>query len=204
LKKVLVLLLSSGAMAAVGVVTIDAAPAMAAKCHCKRGKRGPRGPRGPRGFTGSRGPQGPAGPRGAQGPAGPTGPQGPAGANGLTTAFNADVPAGSTHIITVGQFVVLLDNSLGSCTNNTAFNGVVLTTGPADTTDFRVALGSTANSPTGAAFSPVVTPGTTVPLASASHANTFVAGLTDGSDTIWGQVGSFPRGTDCITVGGAE
>ena len=73
MRKVLILLVSSGAMAAFGVIAVDASPALAAKCHCKTG---PRGPRGPRGFTGSRGPQGPAGPAGSAGPAGPAGPAG--------------------------------------------------------------------------------------------------------------------------------
>jgi hypothetical protein len=72
LKKLSLMLLSSGAMAA-GLLVTDVDASLAAKCHCRRG---------PRGFTGPRGPQGPSGPRGATGPAGPAGPAGSAGATG--------------------------------------------------------------------------------------------------------------------------
>jgi hypothetical protein len=105
LKKLVVLLLSSGAMAAFGVIAVDASPALAAKCHCKRG---PRGPRGPRGFTGPRGPQGPTGPAGARGPAGSNGATGPAGPAGPgLNNFDAYLTTpGQTHSVTVGSFTV--------------------------------------------------------------------------------------------------
>jgi hypothetical protein len=105
LKKLLVLLLSSGAMAALGLVAVDATPALAAKCHCKRGPRGftgPRGPRGPQGPAGSRGPQGSAGSSGPAGPAGPTGPAGP----GLNNFDAYLTTPGQTESVTIGQFTV--------------------------------------------------------------------------------------------------
>jgi hypothetical protein len=105
LRKSFVLLLASGVMAAAGVVAVDVTPALAAKCHCKRGPRGFTGPRGPRG------PQGPAGPRGATGARGSTGaqgPQGPAGANGggLNNFDKTLTTAGQVNSVTVGQFTV--------------------------------------------------------------------------------------------------
>src|ERR1700693_1111926 len=81
-RKLVVLLLSSGAIAALGSLAVEAAPALAAKCHCQRGPRGFTGPRGARGAQGSRGPAGANGAAGAQGPAGPAGAMGPAGATG--------------------------------------------------------------------------------------------------------------------------
>src|SRR5437588_11201121 len=85
-------------MAAAGLVAVDASPALAAKCHCKRG---------PRGFTGPRGPQGPAGPRGPQGNTGPAGPQGPPGtssSSSLTNFIGYLNTAGQTKSVTVGAF----------------------------------------------------------------------------------------------------
>jgi hypothetical protein len=132
LKKVLILLLSSGAMAAFGVIAVDASPALAAKCHCKRG---PRGPRGPRGFTGPRGPQGPVGPRGANGSAGATGstgatgPAGPAGP-GMNNFDAYLTTPGQTHSVTVGQFTVSDADQVGgtgcigvAVTNNSSSTG---------------------------------------------------------------------------------
>jgi hypothetical protein len=105
LKKLVVLLLSTGAMAAFGVIAVDASPALAAKCHCKRG---PRGPRGPRGFTGPRGPQGPAGargPAGANGANGATGPAGPAGP-GLNNWDGVLKTPGQVQSVTIGSFTI--------------------------------------------------------------------------------------------------
>ena len=49
------LLLSSGALTAFGMLAVEATSAPAAACHCERGPRGPRGPRGRRGgFCGVR------------------------------------------------------------------------------------------------------------------------------------------------------
>ena len=201
-------------MAAAGLVAVDVAPALAAKCHCQRGPRGftgGRGPQGPQGPAGSRGPagqngapgaNGSTGPAGPAGPTGPTGPQGPAGSSGLTNAFNADVAAGSTHLTIVGKFVLVLDNSNGAC-GGAVYSGVALTTNPPNVTDYRLGIGTPENTPAGATISAPITPGTVSPLANTGTETTFVAGLTDGSDTIWGQVGSFVKGTDCITIGGA-
>jgi hypothetical protein len=120
MKKLLVLLLSSGAMAAFGVLAVDASPALAAKCHCKRG---------PRGFTGPRGPAGPAGPAGARGPAGATGPAGPAGpaGGGLNNWDGVLKTPGQVQSVTIGSFTVFdsdLPSGLGcsdiSITNNSA------------------------------------------------------------------------------------
>ncbi len=107
MKKLLVLLLSSGAMVAVGVLAVDAAPAAAAKCRCQRGPRGPQGPRGPRGF-GVRGPHGPTGsrgPAGSTGPAGSVGPAGPAGL-GLNNWDSVLKTAGQVESVTIGSFTV--------------------------------------------------------------------------------------------------
>ena len=98
------MLLSSGAMAAVGVVTVDAAPALAAKCHCKRGPRGPRGPQGP---TGPAGAPGPAGSNGATGAAGPAGPAG----QGLNNWDGVLKTPGQVQSVTVGSFT-LFDSDL--------------------------------------------------------------------------------------------
>ena len=108
-------------MAAFGAIAVDASPALAAKCHCKRG---------PRGFTGPRGPQGPAGPAGARGPAGPagaTGPAGPAGPSGSAALnnFGADLKtAGAVDSVTVGSFTVNIhENPDGSgCSDLTVTN----------------------------------------------------------------------------------
>ena len=119
MKRLVVLVLSSGAMAAFGVIAVDATPALAAKCHCKRG---------PRGFTGPRGPQGPAGPAGARGPAGPagptgaTGPAGPAG-GGLNNYDMLLSTPGQVHSVTIGQFTISDADNVGGG----GCNGVTLT-----------------------------------------------------------------------------
>jgi Collagen triple helix repeat (20 copies) len=122
LKKLFVLLLSSGVLAAFGAIAVDASPALAAKCHCKRGKRGPRGPRG---FTGARGPQGPAGPRGATGPAGPQGPQGPpgSGGGGLSNFDNVLTSVGQVGSVTVGDFTIA---DVNNNTTNGGCSGITL------------------------------------------------------------------------------
>jgi hypothetical protein len=135
------LLLSSGAVAAFGVLAIDAAPALAAKCHCKRGPRGftgPRGPQGPqgaKGAQGAQGAQGPAGPPGAAGtpgpagPAGPTGPTGPQGAGLNNFDANLTTP-GQVNSVTVGSFTVSDADAVGGTgcvgigvTNNSSHGG---------------------------------------------------------------------------------
>ena len=102
MRKLLILLLSSGAVAAFGMLALEAGPALAAKCHCKRGPRGftgPRGPAGPRGATGSAGPAGPAGPAGATGPAGPAG-------GGLNNWDGVLKTPGQVQSVTIGSFTV--------------------------------------------------------------------------------------------------
>ncbi len=103
MKKLVVLLLSSGAVAALGMIAVDASPALAAKCHCQRG---------PRGFPGPRGPQGPAGPAGAAGPTGATGPTGPAGA-GLNNWDSVLKTPGQVESITEGSFTVFDADQVG-------------------------------------------------------------------------------------------
>jgi hypothetical protein len=106
-------------MAAAGVVAVDVTPALAAKCHCKRGPRGFTGPRGPRGPAG---PRGATGARGANGAQGPAGPQGPAGA-GLNN-FNKDLTtAGQVNAVTIGSFTLSDSEAL----DGSGCNGVLLT-----------------------------------------------------------------------------
>jgi hypothetical protein len=124
LRKLFALLICSGAMAALGVLATEAAPALAAKCHCKRGPRGftgPRGPRGPRGSQGPRGATGPAGPRGATGPAGPPSP--PGADTGLTNFNKLLTTAGEVNSVTVGQFTVSDNEAL----DGSGCGGIMLT-----------------------------------------------------------------------------
>lgn len=143
MRKSFILLLASGVMATAAVVAVDATPAFAAKCHCKRGRRGPRGPRG---FTGPRGPQGPAGPAGArgpagaQGPAGPTGPAGPGSANlthyvvtagaAGTGGTGATLVAGGTTglhpLYTQGPFTIVGQCIVGSGGGNDIWAGTFI------------------------------------------------------------------------------
>ncbi len=123
MRKLFVLLLSSGAMAACGVLAVDAAPALAAKCHCQRGPRGftgPSGPAGPRGAQGPAGPQGPNGATGARGPAGPAGATGPAGP-GLTNFDAVLTTVGQSHTVTVGDFTV---SDVNNATTNGGCSGI--------------------------------------------------------------------------------
>ncbi len=125
MRKSFILLLSSGVMAAAGVVAVDVTPALAAKCHCQRGPRGftgPRGPRGPQGPAGARGPAGANGSNGAQGPAGPTGPAGAAGAGG--NFDNTLTAVGQVASVTIGDFTIADVNNLttnGGCSAATLF-----------------------------------------------------------------------------------
>ena len=116
MRKLFVLLVSSGALAAFGLLALEASPALAAKCHCRRGPRGftgPRGPAGARGATGSAGPRGAAGAPGATGPAGPTGPAG-AGLNNFDKYLTT---GGEVNSVTIGQFTVSDNETLagGGC-----------------------------------------------------------------------------------------
>lgn len=104
-------------MAAAGLVAVDVTPALAAKCHCKRGPRGFTGPRGPAGPAGARGPAGPAGPAGATGATGPAG-------GGLSNFDAVLTSVGQTHAVTVGDFTVADVNNKttnGGCSGLTLF-----------------------------------------------------------------------------------
>ena len=119
LKKLLILLFCSGALAGFAV---GAASASGAACRCERGPRGfrgppgPRGPRGPilNGPRGFRGPLGPPGPRGLVGPRGRAGPQGA----GLDNFDKFIAGAGASFSVTIGSFTVSDANGPngGGCT----------------------------------------------------------------------------------------
>jgi hypothetical protein len=195
LKKLFVLLLTSGAMAAFGVIAVDAAPALAAKCHCKRG---------PRGFTGPRGPQGPAGPRGSQGPAGsngstgPAGPQGPAGA-GLNNWDGVLKTPGQVQSVTVGSFTVFDSDMVsgGGCSDIQVTNN-----SSSQTADYDTYLNYSSNSYR-------IAPGATLDaISSGDFLNPIQAVLEDGSSMFTALVGN-ENGTalasgnkPCINVGG--
>jgi len=184
-------------MGAVGVVLVDATPALAAKCHCKRG---------PRGFTGPRGPQGPAGPRGAQGPAGPrgaTGATGPAGPGATAdTNFNKYLTtAGQVNSVTVGKFTLSDSEALGG----SGCNGLSLTeSNSSSTVNYSGATdddfdGFTDETPT------------TNLLGSATDETVgFQAVMDDGTSMVSGRVGDEDDNTvalsnglqPCIDVGG--
>ena len=131
MRKSFILLLSSGVMAAAGLVAVDVAPALAAKCHCQRGPRGftgPRGPRGSQGPAGPQGPQGPQGPAGNNGAAGPAGPAGAAGATGpagpgLSNFDNVLTSVGQSFSVTEGDFTVA---DVNNATTNGGCSGVTL------------------------------------------------------------------------------
>ena len=210
MRKLFVLLLSSGAVVAFGVLAVDAAPALAAKCHCKTGATGPRGPRGPvgpRGFTGpagAKGSTGPAGPAGAAGPAGPAG----AGLNNWDSVLNTPSQVQS---VTIGSFTVF-DSDLPDGTgcsfiqvaNNSASQNADYGIGQFDTFgDQGIAPGTTTTFPggVGAGFVNVL----------------FQGALLDGSSMITGIVGNSGGGSSngtsyataqpngnipCINVGG--
>ncbi len=223
MKKLLILLLSSGA-AAFGLLAMQAAPALAAKCACKVGPRGFTGPRGPRGAAGPRGSRGPAGsqgPRGAAGPAGSAGPAGPKGPSSLNNWDGVLKTPGAVQSLTIGSFTVSDADALagGGCTvialaNNSA----------SETADSDLALNNAPNSPSFA--NPVSAsgiapgsnesvqqggagpPGFTPSVEANSFLNAFQAALEDGSSMITGLVGNDsgtaqPNGNlPCINVGG--
>jgi hypothetical protein len=186
-------------MAAAGVVAVDVTPALAAKCHCKRG---------PRGFTGPRGPRGPQGPAGARGPAGANGaqgPQGPAGASGGgLNNFDAYLTtAGAVNSLTVGSFTISNADQLGgggcsgiNITDTSSTQGMWY-----DHNNIDGSFSHTA-APTGAVF--LDDPG--------DSQNTFQAFLDNGSSMITGMVGNSgsdltpaPSGNiPCVDLGGAS
>ena len=191
MKKLIVLLLSSGAMAAFGVVAVDVAPAMAAKCHCKRG------PRGPRGFAGLRGPAGPAGPAGPVGAAGPAGPTGPAGP-GLNNWDGFLKTPGQVQSVTIGSFTVSDADAVngGGCTMATLTND-------SSAQDAHYDVAGPGPGPT------TLAAGSTLPVEASAdtYNNVFQAALLDGSSMVSGLVGNVngtpqPSGNKpCINVG---
>lgn len=205
MRKLFALLLSSGAVAAVGLLAVDAAPALAAKCHCKRG---------PRGFTGPRGPRGPAGPRGATGspgpagPAGATGPAGPAGA-GLNNFDKYLTTAGQVNSVTIGQFTVSDNETLsgGGC------GGITLTDNSASGVKYAysyVDFANNQNNGWSAAQSAGSSGATNFGAANVDNSLIVQAVLADGSSMLTGTVGNNDDITTaqannlqpCIDVGG--
>ena len=188
-------------MAAFGVLGLDSAPALAAKCHCKRGPRGFTGPRGPAG------PAGPAGPRGRQGPPGPPGPPPPPpppppGLNNWDSLLSTP---GQTESITVGSFTVSDFDQLGGggCSDITlADNNPNVAADYADNGG-----GGVGHPPTHAAITHA-SPYPAVGNGAGTFLNLFQAALEDGSSMITGYVGN-ENGTQltngnfpCINVGG--
>ena len=215
MRKPLVLLLSSGVMAAFGLVAVDIAPALAAKCQCQRGPRGFTGPRGPKGATGARGPQGPAGARGANGSAGATGPAGPAGATGpagpgLNNWDGIITTSGAVMSVTIGSFTISDADKLGGggcsnidLTNNSSSQKADVGIGAFDDlNDTGYGPLAPGASTTSSTVGYLVLPGEVNAM--------FSAALVDGSSMISGIVGN--SGTNaspqanqnipCINVGG--
>jgi len=224
-KKLFVLLLSSGVIATLGMLMVEVTSASAAACHCKVG---PRGPQGPRGFTGARGPQGPAGPAGPQGPAGAagatgaagpagaTGPAGPTGPSGASTVSTYDLqfavqssPSANIHVLyTQGPFAVI-----GSCTAVgavvTAGTNLVSTEPAAGTSnDWSNSEGATAvfNAGTGGGNGLTLAPpvaSTAAPPVSSSDAP--VGALSHDTKTsidwLGGMNGASVGGADCTFTG---
>jgi hypothetical protein len=201
LRKSFVLLLASGVMAVAGVIAVDVTPALAAKCHCKRGPRGFTGPRGPRG---PRGPQGPAGARGANGATGPAGPQGPAGP-GLNNFDKYLTTAGQVNSVTVGHFTISDSESV----SGTGCNGLTITDN-SSTVKYDFAHDDDYDS-----FSQYDTTDNALALEDSTPPATdetvgFQAFLDDGSSMVTGHVGdgdddttALPSGLQpCIDVGG--
>jgi hypothetical protein len=200
-KKLVALLLSSGAMAAFGVIAVGATPALAKKCHCKRG---------PRGFTGPRGRAGPRGPRGARGPTGPQGPEPPQepppfSPSDLSNFDTVLTTVGQTHTLTFGDFTVSDVNNLstnGGCSGIKLFspNAYAVTQGtPSDTG--------------GEPFVPVtggVATSITVGQNPGGHGDAVFQALDATPSYITGIVGDFtgaalPSGIfPCVNLGGAS
>lgn len=206
MRKSFVLLLASGVMAAAGVIAVDVTPALAAKCHCKRGPRGftgPRGPQGPQGPAGARGPAGSAGAAGPAGATGATGPAGPAGA-GLNNFNKLLNTAGQVNSVTVGSFTLSDSEALGG----SGCNGATLTDNNSSGTKYDHAIdgdndswsGPDASGSGGKASIPATTDEFAV----------FQAFLVDGSSMVSGFVGdndddtpTLASGlTECVDVGG--
>lgn len=187
MRKVLVLLLSSGAMAAFGVIAVDAAPALAAKCHCKRGPRGFTGPRGPRGPQGPAGPAGPRGSNGAPGPAGPAGPPGPAGAGQTPNFDKVLTTGGEVNSVTVGAFTVSDNEAL----NGSGCGGITITDNSSTGVMYAYAHeddndGFTTDLAAGAGGATTFTP---------DHVNGFNVALQDGSSMAFGRVADLDDST---------
>ena len=207
-------------MAAFGVLAVDVAPALAAKCHCQRGPRGYTGPRGPKGSAGPRGQQGSAGARGPQGPQGPqgatgtagspgsAGPAGPAGATGPQgpglNNWDANLTTpGQVNAVTIGSFTVSDADAIGGG----GCNGVTLSDTSTKKYDFAetttaYAYDTDGDWDTGLAATSTQT------LADQTGGAVFQAALTNGSSMISGVVGDVNGSAasngniPCIDVGG--
>lgn len=209
MKRLLILIASSSALVAFGGLAVDALPASAAKCHCKRGPRGPRGPRGSRGPTGSAGPTGSTGSGGPAGPTGPTGPTGP----GINNWDSYLTTPGQTKSVTIGSLTVFdADRSdTKGCTtlsvrNNSSSHNADIGIGLFDSfDDFTVAPGGTFNE---ASMPPLGPPRLFHPEQWTNVLLTAV--LVDGSSMLQGDIGSSggsatpqPGGNiPCINMGG--
>jgi hypothetical protein len=189
LRKSFVLLLSSGVMAAAGLVAVDVTPALAAKCHCKRGPRGFTGPRGPRGAQGPAGARGPAGANGAAGPAGPQGPAGPA---GMVANFDKVLnTAGEVNSVTVGAFTVSDNEAL----DGSGCGGIMIT----DNSPAGVKY-AYAHEDDGDTFTPDNATGSAgATTFSADEVNGFNVALEDGSSMAFGRVADLDNDTTLLS-----
>lgn len=198
------LLVFSSALATLGLLTVDVAPALAKKCHCQRGPRGFTGPQGPRG---ARGPAGPRGPRGPAGPAPPTPPEPPP-----PPAFNnfdfTLTSVGQVASVTIGDFTIADVNNQttnGGCSAATLYGSKAFVYGLSQPAR---AQGYKQNS---------VSAGTSVPIAVAApppgpNTGSFDNDLQayDGTPSYLTAIVGTDTGTElpsgvfpCITVGGA-
>jgi len=196
-------------MAAAGVVAVDVTPALAAKCHCKRGPRGftgPRGPRGARGPQGPAGPRGPAGANGAQGPAGPAGATGPAG-SGLSNFDSVLTTVGQSHSVTIGDFTVADVNNKttnGGCSGITLFGSkpyyfAIGANKPVPATAAVTAAGTSTPVATGG----VATPGQlNVLLQAYDFTPSFITGDVGDSSATQGAPAQPSGVTPCVDIGG--
>jgi hypothetical protein len=206
LRKSFVLLLASGVMAAAGVVAVDVTPALAAKCHCKRGPRGftgPRGPRGPQGPSGARGPAGARGANGSAGPAGPAGPQGPAGP-GLNNFDKFLVTAGAVNSVTFGNITVSDSEAL----DGSGCNGINLSDSASDGAVAAIGI-LTANGKGSGFTNPVDSSGVDPTNGVGTGNNLFQAIDIDGHGLATGDVGDVTATTalsnglfPCVDIGG--
>jgi hypothetical protein len=203
LRKSFVLLLTSGVMAAAGVIAVDVTPALAAKCHCKRGPRGFTGPRGPRGPQGPAGPAGARGANGANGANGAAGPQGPAGP-GLNNFDKFLITAGAVNSVTFGNLTVSDSEAL----DGDGCNGITLSDSSAD--GGVAAIGVSTGNGRGSGFTnPVGSSGINPTNGVGTGNNLFQAIDADGKGLLTADVGDVTAPTalsnglfPCVDIGG--